>query len=318
MDFARNIFSALFSYWRAQYACICLWWQGTAGNELTAAKKYHNYMCANKGGVSSLQATDLYQAIFKRKSTRKYDLTPLADHTLKEIADFLARVTPLNSVIRTEFKFVAPQDVTSLLPVQAPHYIVAFSESKPGYLTNMGFMLQQLDLYLSARGIGSCWLGIPRPTKAIRHSSPLEFVIIMSFGLALQPVHRESIHEFKRKPLTAITSITGMDELMEAACLAPSATNSQPWFFTGGKDRIHAYCVQTNPIKALIYKKMNQIDMGIALYHLIAAANHHSQELTFVHDDEACRQPPADYYYITTALLSESSINEASSGKIKS
>lgn len=265
-----------------------------------------------------MEAADLYQSICKRKSTRKYDLTPLADHTLTEIADFLARVMPLDHTIKTEFKFVAPQDVTSLLPVKAPHYIVAFSETKPGYLTNIGFMLQQLDLYLSAKGIGSCWLGIPRPTKAIRHSSPLDFIIIMSFGQALQPVHRDSIHEFKRKQLTSITSITGMVDLLEAARLAPSATNSQPWFFTGGKDRIHAYCVQTNPIKALVYKKMNQIDMGIALYHLSLAAMQQGKELTFVHDGEACRQPLAGYYYITTALLAKSSLAEAGFGKNKS
>lgn len=247
----------------------------------------------------------LYQAIYKRKSTRKYDLTPLDDHMVEEIRTYLATVKPLYPDIKTEFLFAVPQEVTSLLPVRAPHYIVAFSESKAGYLPNMGYMLQQIDLYLSARGLGSCWLGIPRPTKAIRSSSPLEFVIIMSFGQGLLPVHRESKDEFKRKPLTAITNSTSLDELLEAVRLSPSATNSQPWFFTGTEQEIHAYCVVTNPIKALIYKKMNQIDMGIALYHLELAAWHQGKTVRFAENESGARMTPSGYSYTLSALMGD-------------
>lgn len=245
----------------------------------------------------------MYEAMFTRKSTRKYDLTPLGDPMVKEIRDYLDTVVPLYPDIKTEFIFAAPGDVKSLLPVRAPHYIVAFSELKGGYLPNIGYMLQQMDLYLSARGLGSCWLGIPRPTKAIRSGSPHEFVIIMSFGRGLLPVHRESRDEFKRKPLTAIRDNPALDELLEAVRLAPSATNSQPWFFTGTEQEIHAYCVVTNPIKALIYKKMNQIDMGIALYHLELAAWQQGKTIHFVAKEEASQAAPPGYYYITSALL---------------
>lgn len=247
----------------------------------------------------------LYQAIYKRKSTRKYDLTPLDDRTVEEIKAYLDGVVPLYPDIKTEFIFAAPRDVTSLLPVKAPHYIVAFSEAKAGYLTNIGYMLQQMDLYLSVRGLGSCWLGIPRPTKAIRLQSSQEFVIIMSFGHGLLPVHRERSDEFKRKPLTAIRSSLDLDELLAPVRLAPSATNSQPWFFTGTEQEIHAYCVITNPIKALIYKKMNQIDMGIALCHLHLAALQQGKRVEFEANDKAAQMAPPGFYYIASALLSD-------------
>nr|WP_243687870.1 nitroreductase family protein [Methanobacterium formicicum] len=29
----------------------------------------------------------------------------------------------------------------------------------------MGFLLQQMDLFFSAHGLGSCWQGIPQPKK---------------------------------------------------------------------------------------------------------------------------------------------------------
>lgn len=253
-----------------------------------------------------MRISELYQAIFRRKSIRKYHLAPLEPGKLAEIEAYLTGLQPLDRAIQTEFKIVSRQDVTSLLPIQAPHYIVAFSENKPGYLANMGFLLQQLDLYLSASGIGSCWLGIPRPTRDLAASSRLEFTIIMSFGHPAEPLYRDSIAEFKRKPVEKVTGSSCLHQLLEPVRLAPSATNSQPWFFTGDTERIHAYCKTTNILTALIYKKMNQIDMGIALYHFYLAAYQTGKMVAFVQDEAARQQLLEGYYYIGTAELNES------------
>ncbi len=43
-------------------------------------------------------------------------------------------------------------------------------------------MLQQMDLFFSASGIGSCWQGLPKPDKDMLNSSNLEFIILMAFG----------------------------------------------------------------------------------------------------------------------------------------
>jgi len=124
----------------------------------------------------------LYSVLFQRKSIRKYDLTPLGDGTMAEIVAFVRSLRPIDDTIKTEMKFVSQTEVQhNLLRIKAPHYLVAFSENKAGYLTNIGFMLQQLDLFLAAKGIGNCWQGIPRPTKEVRADSELEFVIVMSF-----------------------------------------------------------------------------------------------------------------------------------------
>ena len=59
---------------------------------------------------------------------------------------------------------------------EAPHFLAFFSEVKDGYAANAGFMMQQMDLFLSANGIGSCWQGGPKPIResraAFRGSSP--------------------------------------------------------------------------------------------------------------------------------------------------
>jgi hypothetical protein len=72
------------------------------------------------------------------------------------------------------------------------------------------------------------------------------------------------IEEFKRKPLDKIADRP--DPQLEPARLAPSAINSQPWYFVHGEDAIHAYCVRNGRPGY-----MNQIDMGIALAHLYVA-----------------------------------------------
>jgi hypothetical protein len=197
--------------------------------------------------------------------------------------------------IKTEMKIVSQKDVKSLLSVKAPHFIAVFSEPREGYLTNVGFMLQQMDLYLSANNIGSCWQGILKPTKEILKSSKFEFVIILAFGKPTEPLHREGVSEFKRKPLGEISNIHGSDELLEPARLAPSAMNNQPWFFTGGDGAINAYCA-----KSLMLGKMNRISTGIAICHLWIATGHLGKNPDFISDRAAQEHPPAKYDYVTT------------------
>ena len=128
-----------------------------------------------------MKENDLYDAIFKRKSIRNYDSTPLSQNLLDEIAENLQNLRPMATGIKTEFKIISPDQVKRAMK-KAPHYIAAFSEAKDVHMANVGFMLQQMDLYFSATGLGSCWLGISVPTKEVKESSNLEFVILMSFG----------------------------------------------------------------------------------------------------------------------------------------
>lgn len=244
---------------------------------------------------------ELYKTIFKRKSIRNYDLTPLDQNTLKEISNHLQSLTPLYDDIEVELKIISGDDVNRRMMKKAPHYIAVFSEvKKEGSLTNVGFMLQQMDLFLSASGIGSCWQGIPKPTREILGSSNLEFIILIAFGKPTEPIHRSSISEFKRKSLQEITNIKGEDELVEAARLAPSATNYQPWFFTGDESIIHSYSIKPNFVRGLLGGKFIHIDVGIALYHLKLAIEYFGKKTEFVIDKSASDNSIKGYEYVTS------------------
>ena len=103
--------------------------------------------------------------------------------------------------------------------------------------------------------------------------STLPYVIAMSFGKPNEPLHRE-LSGFKRKKLSEISE--GTDKRLETARLAPSAVNSQNWFFAVTGDKIHCYRKKPNPLLSFMLTDMNRIDMGIALYHIALESDNFS------------------------------------------
>lgn len=246
----------------------------------------------------------LYDIIFKRRSIRKYDLDSLDIDTINEILTFSRELRPLYAHIQTEIKLVSHKDIRNLLPIKAPHYLIIFSEEKDGYLTNAGFMFQQMDLFLSLKGLGSCWLGMAKPSKEIIKHSQLGFVIILAFGKPEGELHRKSLSEFKRKPLENITNCVNEEELLEPVRLAPSASNGQPWFIKKDGNRVYIYCVKQNPIKSMIYSKMNKIDIGIAIYHLSLAAEHLGKKVTLIDKKQNLNfEEISGYNYVETLII---------------
>jgi nitroreductase len=257
----------------------------------------------NTQGNEMIENTNLYETIFKRKSVRQYDLTPLDGDTLAQIMAHVSALRPMYDDIKIEMKLLSQKDVKGLFLAKAPHYLAVFSEAKDGYLTNAGFMLQQMDLFLSANGIGSCWQGMPKPTKEILNRSKLEFVILLAFGKPKERLHRESISEFKRKSLGEITDIEGADELLEPARLAPSAVNRQQWFFTGNASTLHASRAKSSFLTAFMFERMSKISIGIAVCHLWIAGKHFGKEVEFIEDKEAQSHPPAGHDYVITLKI---------------
>ena len=211
--------------------------------------------------------------IRKRKSIRKYDLAPLDATTIEKVKMQIGKVTPLYPDIRYSIDIV---NITKgLFNIKAPHYLVFRSEVKDGAYENIGFIGQQLDLFFSGSGLGSCWLGAAKPEKenpsavpvatALPAASALPVVICMSFGKPAEPLHRD-ISGFKRKSLSEISE--GVDERLEAARLAPNATNAQRWYFIAENGKIHCYRVKSNALLGLIYDKLHSVDIGIALCHI--------------------------------------------------
>jgi nitroreductase len=262
-----------------------------------------------EGEDADMTEHPLYEAIFKRKSIRKYDMNGMEEATLTEIRNAIQGLVPLDPTIRTSFVILNEKETRGgLFAITAPYYIAVYAEPKDGHLMNAGFMLQQMELLLSAKEIGCCWLGMAKPNKTVAAVQDMEFIVVLAIGYPLEPIHRSDILEFKRKTLEEITNIQNIKEdpalfdMLEAARLAPSATNSQPWYFTGGRESIRVFRRSLNPVTALIYDRMNQIDIGIVLCHIWAAGIRQGKKVDMVRE-RGVGNVVKGYGYCITVLL---------------
>ena len=204
-------------------------------------------------------------AIYYRRSCRSYSSEPLTRTELAEIEDFSKTLVPLDNKIRTAMQIVPGDAVRFYFPWKAPQLIAFFSENKPGYLENAGFLLQQMDLWLQSRGLGVCWLGLGKLKNQVKTPEGMEFVILLAFGTLKEVLSREK-RKFNRKTMAEISDWE--DKKLECVRVAPSSTNSQPWYFTHEGETIHAFRSEAGLLRHAMLGTMNRIDMGIALAHL--------------------------------------------------
>lgn len=210
---------------------------------------------------------ELKDLIYRRKSVRKYTGEAANKQIVDQILHFCSVAKPLYPDIGVKAMVVERSQVRFFLPWKTPQLIAVFSEQKPGYLENVGFLFQQVELYLQSIGLGACWLGLGKFKKSeLPQVEGMEFVIFIAFGEPDEPQFRENIAEFQRKALKEISDRE--DSKLECARLAPSSTNSQPWYFTHEGDVLHVFCSEAGFLRHKLLGSMNKIDMGIALAHL--------------------------------------------------
>ena len=195
------------------------------------------------------------EMIFMRKSCRSFTGALVDAETIETILAFPMK--PLYPEIKVHWDIVPRNQVKCICPWTTPQLITIYSEEADGYLENIGFLFQQMDLFLQTLGLGVCWLGMgrmnPKTTAAVEG---MKFVIMLAFGHPKGDQLRHDLKGFKRKPMEQIADKA--DSRLEPARLAPSAVNSQPWFFAHEGDAIHVWCS----------KKGSRLDAGIALAHL--------------------------------------------------
>lgn len=212
---------------------------------------------------------ELKEMIYRRKSTRSYTGEPVDEVTIQKVKNFAADIKPLYPDIKVRLEIVERAEVQCFLPWTTPQLIAVFSEDVEGDLENVGFMIQQLDLYIQSLGLGVCWLGMGKlDTQAVanKQKDGLKFVILLAFGHPKGIALRSDVSEFKRKSLSDISD--KQDEKLEPARLAPSSVNSQPWYFLHEGDNIQVYCVRQGIFKIQKPSDINRIDIGIALAHM--------------------------------------------------
>lgn len=209
---------------------------------------------------------DLYPQIFRRKSYhifRERSDEAISQNEIDDIYDAFKSFDRLNDN-KIDIKIV--KDNEGLNIRNSEYVIKIFSETNDGYLQNVGYVGEQLDLYLFSKNIGALWFGIAKSKEVY---NGLNHVILIA--IAKVNSYRKDMFKAKRKPVEQMW----LGEQLNIANIvrfAPSACNSQPWFVENKDDTLYVYRksksgkVGIMPVGASLY--YNQIDIGIFMCFL--------------------------------------------------
>ena len=128
---------------------------------------------------------NLYQMIFKRKSFhlfRNIGNEKISVEELKDIENKINNLIPLVPDIKTKIKIV--KDGITCRRGQE-YCILFYSEKKDNYLQNIGYLGEQLDLYLVSKNIGTLWFGIGKVEE--KQLEGLDYVIMIAIAKVDSP-----------------------------------------------------------------------------------------------------------------------------------
>lgn len=249
----------------------------------------------------------LFETIYNRKSVRKYIMEDLSEEKLESIRKYNEEIIPLYPEIKTRMEIVSYKErknrINGMLSIKAPYYLLFFSEKREGDLLNAGYMMEQMVLYLTMKGLGSCYLG---NMKSKIDSAGNRLVITVAFGKPDRKVER-SEKETKRLTLDKLCIFKedvnrSFLTMLEAARLAPSSFNRQPWRFVVYNKRMHMFCKR--PLLPIKYTQdISKIDMGIALSHISIAAEDLWVDIQIKHLENLASIPIVNNEYIASITL---------------
>ena len=221
---------------------------------------------------------NLYEMIFKRKSFhlfRNIGNEHITEDELKDVENEFKKIKPLVEDIKVKIKIVKKESI-----LRGQEYCILFySEKKENYLQNIGYLGEQLDLYLVSKNIGTLWFGIGKPDE--QQLDGLDFVIMMAIAkVDSSDKFRKDMYKSKRKEISEIWTGDKYLDIANIVRFAPSACNTQPWKVETTDKEIKVYRYRKEGKRGIMPKDKviyyNQIDIGIFLCFLELCLEHNS------------------------------------------
>ena len=250
-----------------------------------------------------------FEAIFSKKSIRHFKHEKLEWDIISDILEYANKLPILIEGIAFEFKLVSnieeKQGFYSPFNVKAPYYICISSEEKEDYMLNAGYLMQQLNLYIASKGLGSCF-SVVSPGMGLKSAMKYKFVVALAFGKTSSSLYRDS-SEAKRLPendLVVYKENVTLDikQVLNAARLAPSLYNNQPWRFVVYRNRIHVFA-KKNMFVAKVFDYNKMIDMGIMMANLLLAAEELWVDVSLSKHESIKNKPFQNNEYVCTIAI---------------
>lgn len=254
---------------------------------------------------------NLYEAVYERMSIRKFRMEAINETVLEGITIFLKQMEPLFPEMKYRLEVVEnlskKNPMSGLFRIEAPYYLLIYAENKENSDLNAGYIMEQISLYLVTKGIGSCFQGMAKK-KEDHVEEGMHYVMAMAFGRPKGALLRQG-YQAKRMPMEDLCvykerPTTWVKEILEAARLAPSSVNNQPWRFVVYENRVHVFSKLSVGKKALL-SRMTEFDMGIMLANVKVAAEEIWVYLDLVKLDNISHKNFSNNQYLLSILLKE-------------
>ena len=233
---------------------------------------------------------NIIETIQKRRSVRTYTGEPLNDEHIAQIKQYINQLqAPFGAEVRIELISVISDGEPVKLGTYgyikgACDYIVLIYEEAPFAETAAAYMFEQVVLFCTDLGLGTCWLGGSfsrsdfkkqiqlKPNEKLRIVSPVGYYASDKNKRFVEKyIVRADKNHASRKPFEelffdknfnhSLTENTAgiFRQPLEMVRLAPSANNKQEWRILLEDKALHFY---KKP-----YLTFDEVDMGIALCH---------------------------------------------------
>ncbi len=218
-----------------------------------------------------------YEMIFKRKSFHTFKnmgeekITP---EELQDIEEVFPTFVPLVEDIKTAMKIVPAGETTCKR--EQEYCILLYSEIADNYVQNIGYIGEQLDLYLASKNIGTLWFGFGK-TEEVKYNG-LNFVIMIAIKKVPRDKFRKDMFKSKRKALQDIWQGEFADNIGNIVRFAPSSCNTQPWKVVSSAGKLEVYRYKQPgkrgmmPVNRVTHS--NRIDIGIFLLFVELCLRH--------------------------------------------
>jgi nitroreductase len=286
--------------------------------------------------------------IGRRYSCRTYLDQPITDDHKRRLLDFMATRTtgPFGAQARFGLLAATPGDRQTLRRLGtygfikgATGFIVGAVRRAPNDLEDYGSLLEEIVLFATGMGLGTCWLGgtftrstFVRRFGGLGRDETMPAVISLGhIGDDGRGRIREREEGGRRLPAGALffegrygqplpdASAGRYAAALEAVRMAPSATNKQPWRIvrgdgvgdaarggdSAGRDwhfllqRTKGYGKGSPVFRALRIADLQRVDLGIAMCHFALVARESGLDGHWVVDDPGLDLPAGVEYTAT-------------------
>jgi hypothetical protein len=272
----------------------------------------------------------IVELIRRRKSVRTYSNRPVPADVQEKIRQYFQPPNgPFQAAIRFELLNQPAIKADSQIKLGtygmiqgASLFIAAAVEKKDRHLEQLGYVFEDLILYLTSLGLGTCWLAGTftknQFAKAMRTGNNEILPIVTPVGypgifrspidLLLKPIPALK----QRKPWNTLffqdsfNTILNKSEAgayalpLEMVRLAPSASNKQPWRIIQKNGAFH-FCLAHDPVYSHRYPyDIQKIDLGIAMFHFESTAQESGLKGRWENQTPIFENVPAELEYIIT------------------